>query len=280
MGFEAIAYARSAILKDYIKDRYERPSNLQRLMEEPSRNHEDHDPTIGDFGITPIDGSPDTPVQGPYAASQLRNYSLTLLRIILPLIKSDGHAVPDVSTPAGSVKRWVVPESLGKPEFRDAGKSGCGDLWALGAKSRTRWNITIGDGNESLMSKLIPIKDLHGDGVRAIVKDKTTTPLWPRRRQRRRRKSQGFRGSWRLGRGRPKWLASTGGGKEGRLQEKAMAEKEARKMHEEMIRMHRERKGKEPREMEMRKNEQDATKEGGAVVVFRSQCIRIFISGA
>ncbi|CUS10966.1 unnamed protein product [Tuber aestivum] len=29
----------------------------------------------------------------------------------------------------GSIERWVVPQSLGKLEYRDARKSGWGDLW-------------------------------------------------------------------------------------------------------------------------------------------------------
>ncbi|KAG0644361.1 hypothetical protein HOY80DRAFT_941429 [Tuber brumale] len=72
-------------------------------MEEPSKHHEDHEylyiasrrgvdhridlknkirPRKGDFGITPVNGEQDAPVQSPYTASQLRNHSPTLTRII------------------------------------------------------------------------------------------------------------------------------------------------------------------------------------------------------
>lgn len=44
-------------------------------------------------------------------------------------------------------------------------------------KSSTRWNIKIGNGNKKVKSKLITIMDPHGDRVRAIIKDKTTTFL-------------------------------------------------------------------------------------------------------
>ncbi|KAG0634135.1 mitochondrial small ribosomal subunit Rsm22-domain-containing protein [Tuber brumale] len=335
MGFEAIAYARSTILKDYIKDvgkafqplpttnahgsanptvekgpgaiiapctnheecpmfatgptdgtrrkdycrfsqRYERPGYLQRLMEESSKNHEDLEysyvafrrgvdhrtdtknkisPTIDDFGITPVSGEPNTPAQNPYTASQLRNYSLTLPRIILPPIKRDGHVILDVCTPTGSIERWVVPKSLGKPEFRDARKSGWGDLWALGAKSRNKRNIKIGDGKKRFMSKLIAIKDPHGDGVRAIVKDKRTTLLKAQKKKKKEAKKVA-RLQRKLGaRERHAEMVNQHKEEKERRLQKAMTEKEAREMHREIVRMHREWKGKKQREMRMQKKE-------------------------
>ncbi|KAG0640466.1 hypothetical protein HOY80DRAFT_1135937 [Tuber brumale] len=158
-------------------------------------------------------------------------------------------------TPTGSTERQVVPRSHRKPEFGDAGKSGWGDLQALGAKSRTRRNIKIGDGNKRLKSKLIAIKNPHSDGVRATVKDKATAFLrLGRRRRRRRRRSQVFGGIWRLGRGMQKWLASTRRMKGGcrKTQWRTMRLQE---MHEEMVLMHREKKGRKQREMQMRKKE-------------------------
>ncbi|KAG0130299.1 mitochondrial small ribosomal subunit Rsm22-domain-containing protein [Tuber indicum] len=338
MGFEAIAYARSTILKDYIRDvgeafqplpttntrasanppiekgpgaiiapctnheecpmfisgptdgtqrkdycrfsqRYERPGYLQRLMEEPSKNHEnleysfvafrrgvDHrtdtknkiSPTIDDYGITPVDGEPDTPVQSLYSASQLRNYSLTLPRIILQPIKSQGHVILNVCTPTGSIESWTVSNSLGKLEYREARKSGWGDLWALGAKSRTRRNVKIGNGNKKLKSKWVAIMDPYGDGVRAIVKDRTTTFLKARKKQLKEAKKVA-----RLQRKKELEVRETHAEmlrrhkkeKERKLQEKEMAKKEAREMHEKMVQMHRERKGREQREMKMAKAE-------------------------
>ncbi|KAG0634132.1 hypothetical protein HOY80DRAFT_1140904 [Tuber brumale] len=143
--------------KDYCRfsQRYERPGCSERLMD--------------GFGITPADGAPDTPVQTPHTASQLLDYSLTPPRMALPPIKRGEHVIPDVGTTTGSIKRWVVSKSLGKSESRGARKRRWGDLWALGAKSRARQSIKIGDGNKRLMSKSIAIKGPHGDGVRAIV---------------------------------------------------------------------------------------------------------------
>ncbi|KAG0635192.1 hypothetical protein HOY80DRAFT_1094645 [Tuber brumale] len=101
----------------------------------------------------------------------------------LSLIKCRGHVIHDVCTLPDSIKRWVTPKSSRKPEFRDVRKSGWGDLWALRAKSRTRRNIKIGDGNKKVKSKLIAIMDPHGDGARAIIRGKTTAFLKARRKE-------------------------------------------------------------------------------------------------
>ncbi|KAG0632980.1 hypothetical protein HOY80DRAFT_994250 [Tuber brumale] len=55
---------------------------------------------------------------------QLRNYSLTLPRIILRPIKRKSHIILDLCTPAGSIEHWGVDKSLEKLEFGDARKSG------------------------------------------------------------------------------------------------------------------------------------------------------------
>ncbi|PWW72195.1 hypothetical protein C7212DRAFT_367193 [Tuber magnatum] len=91
---------------------------------------------------------------------------------MLPPIKHDSHIILDLCTATGSIERWVVPQSLGKLEYRDAKKGGWGDLWALGAKARTSQDIKIGGSSRKAMSKFVTI-----NGVRAIVKDKTTTFL-------------------------------------------------------------------------------------------------------
>ncbi|CUS07737.1 unnamed protein product, partial [Tuber aestivum] len=61
-------------------------------------------------------------------------------RIVLPPIKRGSHIILDSCTPTRSIKCWVVPKSLGKLEYRDARKSGRGNLWALGAKARASRN--------------------------------------------------------------------------------------------------------------------------------------------
>jgi len=294
MGFEAIARARSIILRDYIKDvgedfqspqttnadgstnppvekgpgaiiapctnheqcpmfafgptdgtrrkdycrfsqRYQRPWYMRTLMHKQSKDHEDLEysyvafrrgidhradtknkinPTRGDFTTTPVDGEPSTPIQSPYTMPQLRNYSLTLPRVIQPPLKRDGHVILDVCTPAGLIERWTVPQSFGKVEYTDARKSRWGDLWALGAKTRVKRNIKIGNDNERSMSKLVAIRGRHSDGVKSIVKDKTNVFL----------------------KGRKKEL------KEKKKQEKAAKKKQAREKREAMERLNKEKR--------------------------------------
>ncbi|KAG0638145.1 hypothetical protein HOY80DRAFT_1023319 [Tuber brumale] len=79
-------------------------------------------------------------------------------------------------------KRWAATQSPRKPECRNARKSGWGDLWVLGAKALTNRNTKIGGGSRKTISKCVTIKDPHGDGVRAIVKDKTITFLKVKKR--------------------------------------------------------------------------------------------------
>ncbi|PWW72196.1 hypothetical protein C7212DRAFT_348900 [Tuber magnatum] len=200
--------------KDYYRfsQRYEHPGCLQRLMDESSKkkkNHEDLEysyvtfrcgidhradtknkvnPTIDDFGITPFGNEPDTPIQSPYTIQQLSSCSLTLPRIILPPIKRDSHIILDLCTPTGSIEHCAVLKSRRKLEYRDARNSRWGDLWALGAKARISRNVKICGGSRKTMSKFIAIKDPHGDGVRTIVKDKTTTFLETKKATRHSRK--------------------------------------------------------------------------------------------
>lgn len=75
----------------------------------------------------------------------------TLPRLLLPALKRKGHVTMDVCTPEGQLERWTVPKSFSKLAYHDARKSRWGDLWALGAKTRTQRNARIGvvdDGGE------------------------------------------------------------------------------------------------------------------------------------
>ncbi|KAG0636741.1 hypothetical protein HOY80DRAFT_1053618 [Tuber brumale] len=119
----------------------------------------------------------------------------------------------------------VGPNSLGKLEYRDARKNGWGDLWALGAKARTSRNLKFYGRSKKTMSKFVAVEGPHGDGVEAIVKDKTTIFLEAKKAAR-------LRGS-----------GAHKGKREKGLQEKAMAGKGIGEMLEETIRMRRERKG-------------------------------------
>jgi len=199
--------------RDYCRfsQRYQRPWYMRKLMHKQSQDHEDLEysyvafrrgadhradtknkinPTVGDFATIPVDGEPSMPIQSPYTMPQLRNYSLTLPRVILPPLKRDGHVILDVCTPAGLIERWTVPESFGKLEYRDARKSKWGDLWALGAKTCVKRNVKIGNDNERSMSKLVAIKSPYSDGVKAIVKDKTGTMIKGLKREKRERRKQ------------------------------------------------------------------------------------------
>ncbi|RPA90031.1 hypothetical protein L873DRAFT_1795737 [Choiromyces venosus 120613-1] len=213
MGFEAVTYARSTILKDYIKDVRKafqspttknagsfanppiekEPGTIIAPVHEPNLEHSHVtfrqgidrradtknkiNPTIDDFRITPFNGEQNTPIQSPYTVQQLRNYSLTLLRIILPPIKRDWYLILELRTPMGSIEHCVVPKSLRKLEYSDARKSGWDDFWTLGANACTSRNIKIDGGSMKAMSKFVTIKDPSGTRVTTIVKDKTTTFL-------------------------------------------------------------------------------------------------------
>ncbi|KAK4117773.1 hypothetical protein N656DRAFT_773980 [Canariomyces notabilis] len=71
-------------------------------------------------------------------------HALSLPRNILAPIKSKGHVTLDLCTPAGTIERWVVPRSFSKQAYHDARKARWGDLWALGAKTRTLRNVRLG----------------------------------------------------------------------------------------------------------------------------------------
>lgn len=77
-------------------------------------------------------------------------HSLSLPRAILPPLKRTGHVILDLCTPSGTLERWTVPRSFSKQAFRDARKSSWGDLWALGAKTRTNRNVRLGGKKEEL----------------------------------------------------------------------------------------------------------------------------------
>ncbi|KAG0641277.1 hypothetical protein HOY80DRAFT_1113525, partial [Tuber brumale] len=155
------------------------------------------------------------------AEVQFRNCSRTL-----PPTKCDGPIIFNMCTPTGSIESWVVAKCLRKPEFRVAEKSGWTDLWALGAKSRTKENIKMGNDNKRLKSKFIATMDPHGDEKKLEVRERHAEMATHNKEE-----------------------------KERRLQEKAMAEKEAREMHEVIVRIHREKKRSQQQEMQMLKKE-------------------------
>lgn len=153
----------------HFSQRYIRPQFLQRILGAMDRNHEDilfsylavqrgidqretrkiaqgkaatdaafigYEKSSGKSGFS-LDKRTD-----PSASSNFN--TLSLPRSILPPIKRDGHVIVDLCTPQGQIERWTVPKSFSKQAYRDARKSQWGDLWALGAKTRTLRNIRIG----------------------------------------------------------------------------------------------------------------------------------------
>lgn len=180
--------------KDYCRfsQRYERPSYLQKLMKMGKKNHEDLEysylavrrgidhrrdarnhisPDPEEFKQKEVDSDLGSPIDSPYTMGQLRNYSMTLPRVILRPIKRQGHVTLDLCTPQGNIERWTVPRSYNKLAYRDARKSSWGDLWALGAKTKCPRNIKIGGKENKVKSKLKLIVDKFG--AKKIVKDRS-----------------------------------------------------------------------------------------------------------
>lgn len=74
----------------------------------------------------------------------LAPHPLSLPRLILPALKRPKHIILDVCTPAATLERWVVTKGFSAQAYRDARKSSWGDLWALGAKSRSAKRVNLG----------------------------------------------------------------------------------------------------------------------------------------
>ncbi|KAK0632197.1 hypothetical protein B0T14DRAFT_490595 [Immersiella caudata] len=140
----------------HFQQRFIRPPFLQRILDAGHRNHEDINFSYVAVrrGTHPSGTHTEEFLQGKEAADRafagyedLSNPSpnpLSLPRNILPPLKRHGHITFELCTPAGAVERWVVPKSFSKQAYRDARKAQWGDLWALGAKTRTRSNVRLG----------------------------------------------------------------------------------------------------------------------------------------
>lgn len=144
----------------HFPQRFIRPDYLQKVLGAKIRNHEDAKFSYIAVrrGVDARKSSPGL-LQGEEATLQsLAGYEdhdlpesneidaeprdvkfepLNLPRIILPSLKRRGHVTLDLCTPSGKLERWTVPRSFSKAAYRDARKSSWGDLWALGAKTRT-----------------------------------------------------------------------------------------------------------------------------------------------
>ncbi len=154
--------------KDYchFSQRFTRPAFLQKVLGATRRSHEDikFSYIAVRRGAQPAaSSSPSTDasayVQGKQAtdlaftgyeaaAGTAAPSPLSLPRNILTPLKRRGHVTLDVCTPAGDIERWVVPKSFSKQAYHDARKAVWGDLWALGAKTRTLRKVRMGRGGE------------------------------------------------------------------------------------------------------------------------------------
>jgi ribosomal protein RSM22 (predicted rRNA methylase) len=158
-----------------------RPNYLQKILGAKIRNHEDIKYSYiavrrgvdARKGVNPIlqgeeatlqafEGYEDYDLPDSEASmeqSDVKFDTLSLPRVILPSLKSRGHITLDLCTPSAKLERWIVPRSFSKAAYRDARKSKWGDLWALGAKTRTERSPRLGRLGED--AKGIKIKGIR-----------------------------------------------------------------------------------------------------------------------
>ena len=157
--------------KDYchFSQRFIRPPFLQKVLGATRRSHEDIKFSYiavrrGVEPTAPLSSSSSSDafayVQGKEATDKaFAGYedatgaaaapdALSLPRSILTPLKRRGHVTLDLCTPAGDIERWIVPKSFSKQAYHDARKAMWGDLWALGAKTRTVRKVRLGKGGE------------------------------------------------------------------------------------------------------------------------------------
>jgi ribosomal protein RSM22 (predicted rRNA methylase) len=84
---------------------------------------------------------------------------LMLPRVLLTPIKRKGHILIDLCTPMGTYERWLVNRRTGKQAYRDARKSSWGDLWALGAHSRSFRRPNLGKVSKTVNGKQFKSKN-------------------------------------------------------------------------------------------------------------------------
>lgn len=165
------------------EQRYIRPQFLQRILKAKDRNHEDvkfsyvavqkgrdlrsdvenssplHQNAatadaafagyesladIPSADLSPSGSSSSLQPNSPSTPHSISTLALTLPRLVYPPLKRRGHITLDVCTSAARIERWVIPKSFSKIAYRDARKAHWGDLWALGAKTRTQKQLRNG----------------------------------------------------------------------------------------------------------------------------------------
>lgn len=165
--------------------RFIRPTYLQRLLGAKIRNHEDvkysyvavrrgvdarkatnslmqgEEATLQSFEGYEEHDLPDAETEMSVEASDIKFHPLSLPRSILPPLKRRGHVTLDLCTPSGKLERWTVPKSFSRTAYRDARKSKWGDLWALGAKTRTPRSPRLGRLGEDGKGKAKKVKGIR-----------------------------------------------------------------------------------------------------------------------
>ncbi|PTU25165.1 hypothetical protein P175DRAFT_0513956 [Aspergillus ochraceoroseus IBT 24754] len=158
----------------HFEQRYIRPPFLQRIIGAKDRNHEDVKFSYlavqrgidlrQTEGITQGVQATDVAFEGYEHLNEMAEeseaiesgtqsppgdeqtfHTLSLPRVVYPPMKRRGHVIMDLCTPSGQIERWTVPRSYSRQAYKDARKSGWGDLWALGAKSRIPRTLKLGD---------------------------------------------------------------------------------------------------------------------------------------
>ncbi|KAK3372378.1 mitochondrial small ribosomal subunit Rsm22-domain-containing protein [Podospora didyma] len=173
----------SAGRKDFchFKQRFIRPLFLQKVHGVSHHNHEDikfsyisvRRGVSADHTGSLINDAP--LLQGKEAADRaFAGYEngaapnpLALPRNVLPPLKRHGHVQLDLCTPAGTLERWIVPRSFSAQAYHDARKAQWGDLWALGAKTRTPRNVRLGNAGQVEGSVGVVTAIKNDGGVRA-----------------------------------------------------------------------------------------------------------------
>ncbi|KAK8123138.1 hypothetical protein PG984_011808 [Apiospora sp. TS-2023a] len=142
----------------HFSQRFIRPPFLQRILGANHRNHEDVDFSFVAIqrGITATSPTPaPPPAEGAdptdaafagYENTAEAPNPFSLPRNVMPPLKRHGHVTLDLCTPSGNIERWTVPKSYSKQAYHDARKTRWGDLWALGAKTRTVRPVRLGKG--------------------------------------------------------------------------------------------------------------------------------------
>ncbi|KAG0640716.1 hypothetical protein HOY80DRAFT_1008872 [Tuber brumale] len=221
--FQAVPYARPLTLGDCIQDAG------KAFQSPPTKNS-------GGFANPPIEKEPGTATAYDINRKDYCRFSQRYERpgYLQKLMDERLWHSPLQPQPDTPIQTSYIMQQLCNYNLR---KNRWGDLWVLGAKARTSRNIKIGGRGRETMSTFVAIKDPHGDGVRTIIKNKTTTFLKAKKKQVKEAKEATGLQRKRDAREAHKEKKEKG------LQEKAMAGKGTGGMHEETIRMRRARRG-------------------------------------